>query len=117
MMRTLSLFPAVSRCGSFEQTEVQDYFMPTSRVDESAESYSIELDVPGFKKEEIKIETDHRLLSISGERKNKYRIQKRFNLPDDVELDAITAKHEDGILYLVLPKVAHAKSREIKISP
>lgn len=114
-MRTLSLFPAYSTCRSFAQAEESDFFIPVSRVDETAEFYRIEIDVPGLKKDELKIETDNHLLTVQGERKDRYKVQKRFNLPDDVELDGIQAKHEDGVLYLELPKVAQVKPRAIAI--
>ena len=85
---------------------------------ETAEAFEIHAAVPGFAKENISIDLHDGKLSISGERKfertedQKFhiletsfgRFSRSFTLPDNVNIDAITANFENGILRVTLPK-------------
>jgi len=88
---------------------------------ETATEHIFKADLPGLKKEEIKVQVeDGRVLSISGQR-SKEEVQKtdtwhrversrgqfmrRFKLPDNANLDHVTAKVDDGVLTITVPKV------------
>ncbi|NVJ46320.1 MAG: Hsp20/alpha crystallin family protein [Cytophagia bacterium] len=94
-------------------------FNPRTDIAETANSFEIEVAVPGFNKKDFSIDLNEGLLTISGERKfekektekNFYSIQteygsfkKSFQLPDNVVSDKIEASYENGILSLVIPK-------------
>lgn len=82
-------------------------------------------DIPGLKKEEVKVEVDEgRVLQISGERhvddhdkkddKNNYKwhrvercrgkFQRRFRLPENAKVEEVKASMENGVLVVTVPK-------------
>jgi len=94
-------------------------FTPRVNTREADDAYYIELDLPGIKKEDIEITTEDNILTISGERKFKdevkeedyYKVESRygkfsrsFTLPENIDISAINAKSEDGVLEVVIPK-------------
>jgi HSP20 family protein len=94
--------------------------------------FLVHADVPGIPKEDLKVKVENDVLTISGERKqekkeegeNFRRVERSFGqvsrslrLPKHVVSDKISAKHENGVLVLTLPKAPEsAKTQEIKIS-
>ena len=109
--------------------------LPAVNVHETDNDFIIELAAPGMSKKDFKINFNNNILSISSEIKNEkdetkgnytrrefsYQSFKRsFTVPENmVNGDKITAKYNDGILNVILPKREEMKpqpEREIKIS-
>lgn len=105
-------------------------FDPSCDIAESEDHFLLSVDLPGMKKEDIKIELNENVLTVSGERKRehsdthgKYQrfektygsFQRRFSLPSTVESGKVEARYEDGVLELCLPKAQAAKPRQIEI--
>ncbi len=94
-------------------------FTPAYEVSERDDHYAISLDIPGVKKDEIKIEVLDKTLTISGERKKlekSYGTFKRsFVLPSTVSTEKIEAHYEDGVLNLYVPKTPAAQARTIEV--
>ena len=104
---------------------------PAVDVLESKDSYHIRAELPGMKKEDIKVEVKDGTLTLSGERKSEklaedveYRHVERvdakfwrsFSLPETVKRDGIEATYKDGVLEIRVPKEEKAKPRQIEVS-
>jgi HSP20 family protein len=107
-------------------------FVPTVNTRESENGYHVDVDLPGVKKEDIKVDLNKGILTISGERKTKeeinqedyYKIEtyfgkfsRSFTLPDSADIENIEAKSDNGVLEIFIPKLKDdisKKSIEIK---
>lgn len=103
----------------FEAPRIKNYI--DANLKESKDSYLYSFDIPGVKKDNLDISIDQDFVLIRGEREsfeseNKKIISTRFNIPKDVNKDAINARHEDGVLYLTLPKKEEVKPRKISLA-
>ncbi|XP_061343537.1 17.5 kDa class I heat shock protein-like isoform X1 [Gastrolobium bilobum] len=93
-----------------------------TRIDwrETPEAHEFKADLPGLKKEEVKVEIEEdRVLQISGQRtkekedKNEtwHRVERnsgsflrRFRLPENAKVDKVKASMENGVLTVIVPK-------------
>ncbi len=95
-------------------------FSPAVNTREGEFAYHVEVDLPGVKKEDINIDVDKNILTISGEKKTKEEIkeddyykvestfgkfQRSFTLPETADIENITASSKDGVLEVVIPKL------------
>lgn len=104
--------------------------LPAVNIKEDVKGFEVELAAPGFEKDDFKIELNNDVLSISSEKKfenetkNGEQFTKRefsyqsfcrsFSLPVDVENENISAKYENGILKIAIPKKEQAKVKAVK---
>jgi HSP20 family protein len=104
---------------------------PAVDVLESKDAYLIRAELPGMKRDEIKVEIKDGNLVLSGETKTEkpadgveYRHVERvaakfwrsFSLPETANPNGIEASYKDGILEVSVPKAPEAKPRQIEIS-
>lgn len=108
--------------------------LPKVNIRETKDDYFVDLAIPGMKKEDINIDLDNDVLTISADTKAEgseneenytrrefgYTSFKRtFTLPDSINYGKIEAAYKDGVLSIQLPKREEAKpkpARTIKIS-
>jgi HSP20 family protein len=101
-------------------------------VTEDDKAYTIKAEIPGVKKEDIKVSADGNYVTIAAEvqkeretkegkkvlRSERYygHVSRSFTLEQDVDAGAAKAKYADGILELVLPKKVGGASKQISVS-
>jgi len=103
---------------------------PIVDIVEDDQQYLIQAEIPGVKKEEIKVGVQDDVLTISGQRhsekeeKNKkfHRIERAygsfarsFTIPEDSDGEKVSAEFKDGILKVVLPKTERVKPKQIEV--
>ncbi|MDP2960008.1 MAG: Hsp20/alpha crystallin family protein [candidate division Zixibacteria bacterium] len=104
---------------------------PNVDVNETKDEIVVTAEMPGLKKEDIKLSVQDNVLTLSGEKNhekeekdaNFYRLERNFGsfcrsftLPTSVEADKIKASFKDGILKVTLPKSEKVKPKEIPIN-
>jgi len=102
-----------------DNTSLNDFY-PNVNTREGKEAYHIEVDLPGIKKEDVEINVEDNILTISGKRElrnetkeeNYYKIEsaygtfsRSFTLPEKVDIENIKASSIDGVLEVVIPKL------------
>jgi HSP20 family protein len=106
-------------------------WQPNTDIVETEKSFELELDLAGLSKDDVKINLENGLLSISGERKSELesvekgfkKIERKygsfsryFTLPKSVDTESITANFKNGVLKISILKKEEAKPKQIEIS-
>ena len=105
-------------------------WMPMVDIEETDDAYHIKAELPGVKKEDVKVTVEDGVLTIKGEKKfekkkkskKQLRIEceygsfiRSFTLPNNVKTNDIKAEYKNGILNLTIPKTEEAKPKELEI--
>ena len=104
--------------------------LPSVNIKETSENFEVEVAAPGLDKNDFKVTLDGNLLTISSEKQNQHTtdeenftrrefsyqsFQRSFELPKNVvDEDKITARYENGLLHLSIPKKEEAKQKPPK---
>jgi HSP20 family protein len=106
-------------------------WMPAMDLVETADHYVLRADLPGLSDEDVNVQLEDNMLTISGERKAEheseqegyYRLERAFGafsrsltLPDGVEPDGVQADFDRGVLEIRIPKPAQKKPRQVQIT-
>lgn len=106
------------------------HYEPACDLIEDENDIQFCLDLPGMHAKDINVELLGNVLVVSGERKLERKEEKgasqyherrvgaferRFSLPENVNLDKIQANFESGVLTLKLPKTGHSQRKKINI--
>ncbi|MDB6110560.1 MAG: putative HspC2 heat shock protein [Pedosphaera sp.] len=103
---------------------------PAFDVYEDKDKFSVKVELPGMKREDIDISLDGNTLTVSGELKDEEehkdsetyraerffgRFQRSITLPQPVDPNRITATYKDGVLKITLPKTEESKRKQIEV--
>ena len=106
-------------------------FAPATDLIESDTHYILRADLPGLSEDDVNIELDGNVLSVSGERKSEhehrgqgyYRVERSYGsfrrslrLPEGVDAEAIKATFDKGVLEITVPKPEAAKPHKVQIT-
>ena len=105
-------------------------FAPSIDISETENQFIIDVEVPGINKEDIEVNFDNDMLTISGERsfnkeedgKQYHRVEshygtfnRSFRLPDNVDSESIKATYNNGILNITVDKSEEKLKKQIEI--
>jgi HSP20 family protein len=127
LFNTLFEAPAPGNGGSSQLRR----WLPAMDLVETEDQFVLRADLPGLSEEDVKIELDDNVLTISGERKAEheqrkegyYRVERAsgsfarsLTLPEGVDPQGVTANFDRGVLEVRIPKPAQRKPRKVAIS-
>lgn len=129
-------YPSVINDRFFPDNWKKDHNFVPVNITETEAGYQMEVTTPGLKKEDLKVNVNENLLTISFEKDQEKKEEKKekeskilrkefqlrsfsrsFKLGEKVDAERISARYEDGILFLDIPKkeAAKATSKAIEI--
>ena len=101
---------------------------PLADIEETDDSYVLEVEIPGVKREDVDLQVEQGRLRLTAERRQRERVgllrrrtrtTGRFSLdvslPAPVDSDAVSASLDHGVLTVVVPKAEQARRRRIPI--
>lgn len=110
--------------------EREGLWAPVVDIEEDNDTILVKAEIPGMKKEDIKVSVQSNILTITGERKHEsetknktfHRVERSYGkfsrmitLPTDVDSDKVKATYKDGILNITLPKPEAVKPKHIDV--
>jgi HSP20 family protein len=106
-------------------------WVPATDLVETDSEYVLRADLPGLNKDDVHVELNENVLTVSGERKSEheerkegyYRLERAsgsfsrsLTLPEGVDAEQIKAGFENGVLEVRVPKPAQRKPQKVAIS-
>jgi len=112
-----------------ERAQREQFIAPVSSLLEDGDRYTLEVEMPGVNKEGLEISVENNELTILGRRSlpivegtlvhresrpNNFR--RTFELDPSIDTGKISAKIEQGVVTLTLPKAEQVRPRKIQVS-
>jgi HSP20 family protein len=112
-----------------DRAQTEQFGVPSASVIEVADGYTLELEMPGVTKDGLDISVENNELTITGRRSlptvqgtlihhesRPENFRRTFELDPSIDADKISAKIDQGLVTLTLPKAEHVKPRKIAVS-
>jgi len=137
MLAKFNVAPVPSFFSVFEPPLLRDFFegevgtySPRVDVTENKENFVVRAELPGMKKDEVKLTLENNVLTLNGEKRSEekrdedsYHLQetrygkfeRSFRLTDNIDRGRIAADYKDGVLTISLPKTKESLSKQIDI--
>lgn len=112
-----------------ETARNERFITPVASVSENGENYILELEMPGVNKDGLEISVENNELSVTGRRINSsiegtvlhresrpHHYRRSFEIDPSIDRGKISARMNQGVVTLTLPKAEEVKPRKIKVS-
>jgi HSP20 family protein len=112
-----------------DRMQTEQFIAPPASVIEAGDGYTLEIEMPGVTKDRLDISVENNELTIVGQRSlpavegtlihhesRPENFRRIFELDPSIDGDKISAKIEQGLATLTLPKAEHVKPRKIPLS-
>jgi HSP20 family molecular chaperone IbpA len=105
-------------------------WMPSADFYETEDGFVLEIELPGYAREELEVTVEKGVLTVSGEHdaqaetegrayycreRSTERFSRSFSLPQSVNPEGVEAEMESGVLFVTLSKVEEAKPRKVEV--
>jgi HSP20 family protein len=103
---------------------------PAVDVSEDDDNYLVEVELPGLSEKDVEVKVENGVLTIASRKdesreekdegyirkeRRHYSFSRSFSLPDNVDLEKITANFKNGLLDIAVPKAPAAKPKLIEV--
>ena len=118
-----------SSASSNGERAAEQFIAPTATVLENADGYTLEVEMPGVSKENLEMWVENNELTILGRRSmpsvegtllhresRQENFRRAFELDPSIDAEKISAKIEQGVVTLTLPKAEQVKPRKITVA-
>ena len=112
-----------------DRARTEQFAVPSVSVIEGADGYTLKVEMPGVNKEGLEVSVENNELTIVGRRhlptvegalihheSRSENFRRTFELDPSIDADKISAKIDQGLVTLTLPKAEHVKPRKIAVS-
>jgi HSP20 family protein len=112
-----------------DRVQTEQFVTPRASVSEAGDGYILEVEMPGVNKEGLDISVENNELTIIGRRSwppvegtlihresRPENFRRTFELDPSIDANRISAKTDQGLVSLTLPKEEHVKPRRIAVS-
>jgi len=112
-----------------DRAQTEQFIAPPASVTESADGYMFEIEMPGVKKGGLDISVENNELTVIGRRSlpavegtlihhesRPENFRRTFEIDPSIDAEKISAKIDQGLVTLTLPKAEHVKPRKITVS-
>ena len=112
-----------------DRAQAEQFIAPPASVIEAGNGYTLELEMPGVTKDGLDIFVENNELTIIGRRSlpqiegmlihhesRPDNFRRTFELDPSIDGDKISAKIDQGLVTLTMPKAEHVKPRKITVS-
>jgi HSP20 family protein len=112
-----------------DRAQAEQFVAPPASVIEAGDGYILELEMPGVNKDGLDISVENNELTIIGRRlfpavegtlihheSRPENFRRTFDLDPSIDANQISAKIDQGLVKLTLPKAEHVKPRKITVS-
>ena len=112
-----------------DRGQAEQFITPPASVTEIADGYMLEIEMPGVKKDGLEISVENNELTIIGRRSlpavegtlmhresRPENFRRAFEIDPSIDASKISAKIDQGLVTLTLPKAEHVKPRKITVS-
>lgn len=108
----------------------RDFSAPTCELEETHKNYVLKFEIPGVKRDQVKVDLEGSQLTVSAERKeeqtsdtkrkhySEFRYgsySRSFTFPTPIDESKVDARFEDGVLSITVPKTSPTAPKQIKI--
>ena len=112
-----------------DRSKAEQFITPPASVREIGDGYTLEIEMPGVKKDGLEISVENNELTIIGRRSRPAvegtlihresrpeNFRRMFEIDPSIDADKISAKIDQGLVTLTLPKAEHVRPRKITVS-